>query len=177
MDVWEAVTSGVAAVIGAGATPGGTDQTMRRTAENTRAESRTSERSTLEALLLEIEVVEQVAGVASATELPTRMLTAALPGIHHMPGTEKAALVAYSSAVARYNGRVRRLVAHGAAKRAAGRAPGDERPDEAQHVRPVQETAEAARTAVERQLASSRLHAPEQRRRKRWLRSARGGTG
>src|SRR5215213_6006104 len=84
MDWAEGVTSLAGAVIGASAAIAASWWSIRRTAEDSRAEARVAERSSLEALLLEIDVVQQIAGLGSATPLPTQMLNAALPGIHHM---------------------------------------------------------------------------------------------
>lgn len=157
MDLAEAAVSLTAAVIGAAAAIGATFFTIRRAARDVRAEARSAERSALEALRIEIEVVEQIAGAASATALPTRMLDAALAAVHHMDTTEKVSLVEYSASVQRYNGRVQRLVAYGAAKRAAGQAPGAEKPGEEQHAKPVSESASAARGAIQRHLGTPRL--------------------
>jgi hypothetical protein len=156
MDLAEAAVSLAAAVIGAGAAIGATFFTVRRAAEDARAEARFAERSALEALLIEMDVVERIAVAHSATILPTRMLDAGLPAVHHMGTAGKSALIQYAEAVGRYNGRVQRLVAYGAAKRARGEDPGSEKLGET-HVTLVTESVGAARLAIRRHLDAPRL--------------------
>jgi hypothetical protein len=159
MDWVEAATTLGGAIIGALAAIGAAGWSLRRATDDSRAESRSAERSSLEALALEIGVVEEIAREHSVTPLPTQMLITAFSGIHHMGGTAKEYLVEYSAAVQRYNGRVQRLVAYGAAKRAAGQSPGAEKIDD-KHVQLALSSAKKSLAAVEKQLGSSRLRSP-----------------
>lgn len=174
-DLLGAILSLVGAVIGAVAAIAAAGWSMHRAVRASRAESRGAERSSLEALLLEIDVVEEIARAASATPLPTQMLTLALPGVHHMAPEAKKAVIDYAAAVHRYDGRVQRIVAFGAAKRAGGKAPGVEKVG-ATHTGPVLTKVEAFRSAIRTQLDSPRLKISDGRPgRWRWARRVVGG--
>ncbi len=156
----EPLTSLLSAVIGGSAAIGATWYSMRRVAKESSAESRATERSSLEALSLEIDVVKKIARAGSAMPLPTQMLTNALPGVHHMDMSAKGRIVSYSASIQRYNGRVQRLVAFRAAKRAGGREPGVTRVG-SEHADSVCEAAGEARSAIQEQLDSLRLRGPK----------------
>ncbi|MEU6676702.1 hypothetical protein [Streptomyces sp. NPDC046925] len=116
-------------------------------------EQRRAENAALNAAVSEMDVVEEIAKEAAATDLPTQMLTTVLPTIHHMHSDQQMAVVVYSQKVLRYNGRVRRLIAYGAAKRTF-KNPGVEKPRE--HADEVLRVVTNARKALTDHMESAR---------------------
>ncbi|WP_055697023.1 hypothetical protein [Streptomyces silaceus] len=158
MEVTEAVTTFGASVLGAvvGALIAfyGARSASRRLAEANDREQRRAEKAALRAAVLELDVADRIAKAESTTDLPMQMLTTVLPVVHHMRPEQQQVMVAYSQSVLRYNGRVRRIVAYGAAKRTRGMRPGAEKPVE--HAAVVRDAAPAAREALREHMASPR---------------------
>ncbi|WP_327722268.1 hypothetical protein OG381_47980 [Streptomyces sp. NBC_00490] len=159
MDTVEILTSLGSAAIGAAAAVGGGYWSFRRVARESRQEQLGAEVAALRAVDMELAVALEIAEERSPTALPTQMLVAALPSIHHMTDAQRAKLIEYSQSALRYNGRVERLVAYGAGKRAFGRTPGAEKP-ESQAVR-VLAAGPPASQAISDHLSSSRFRAQE----------------
>ncbi|MFE7077445.1 hypothetical protein ACFU96_45960 [Streptomyces sp. NPDC057620] len=102
-----------------------------------------AEAAALKALGMELEVAVKMAKEKTATPLPTYMLWAVMPSIHHMATGQRNAFIEYSEKVLRYNGLVHRLVLFSAAKRVREDGVGVEKPGE-EHSDPVITTGEKA---------------------------------
>lgn len=152
VEIW---TSFASAAIGAVAALYGARWSFRQVAREARQDRLAAEVAALRAADIELAVAQQIATERSPTPLPTSMLDAALPSIHHMTDLGRASLIEYSQNVLRYNGRVARLVAYGEGKRAAGQSPGAEKP-ESQAVR-VLASGPPASQAIAAHLQSSRF--------------------
>ncbi|MFD3924903.1 hypothetical protein [Streptomyces sp. NPDC058614] len=147
-------SSALGALVGAAIALYSTHDASRRLAQANDQEQRRAEKAALRAASLELDVAVEIANEESATDLPIQMLTTVLPIIHHMTQEQQSAMIAYSQRVLRHNGRVRRLVLYGAAKRIRGENPGAEKPDE--HAARVRSAAPAAKQALVEHMASSR---------------------
>ena len=109
-------------------------------------EAKHRELVTLEGLITEIQVAIGIAGRASPTPLPTAYLHDSMPLRAHLDEPSASALLGYAQATLRYNGRVARIVAYGMGKRAAGKAPGSERPED--HAKEVESAGRLAATRL-----------------------------
>ncbi|MEV0528712.1 hypothetical protein AB0I66_35365 [Streptomyces sp. NPDC050439] len=88
-----------------------------------------AEAATFRAIDMDVGVTVEMAHQQTATHLPAPMLSGSLSTIHHMEPAQRREFIDYSVAVMRYNGRVTRIIAYDAGKRAAGKEQGVERPD------------------------------------------------
>ncbi|MFE2216572.1 hypothetical protein ACFW93_32115 [Streptomyces canus] len=137
---WSAIGS---ALIGAVAALGGGVLSYYLVARGDRKDEVAAEVAALRALGMEIEVAVEMAKEQTATPLPTYMLWAVMPSIHHMASDQRNAFIDYSEKVLRYNGRVHRIVLFSAAKRVNQDDVGVEKPGE-KHSKPVITTGEKA---------------------------------
>jgi hypothetical protein len=155
MDPVEAITTIAAAVIGAVAALGGAAWTFRHAAEESRRERLSSEMMSMRALRMEINVAAEIAEEMSPSRLPTQMLQAAMAGIHHMENAQQESIIRYSQSALRYNGRVERIIAYGSGKRAFGKSPGSEKPEN--QAGRVLESIPPALQAIDSHLRSNRF--------------------
>jgi hypothetical protein len=136
---WAAV---VGAVVGGLLALAAAEWSFRRALALTESQTARHEAEVLDGLLHEIEVVLKMAEQETSSPLPIDFLRQATPLRQYMSATQRDAFSDYAQAVLRYNGRVERLVAYGAGKRAAGMAPGAEKPKS--HAKEVHVVASAA---------------------------------
>jgi hypothetical protein len=125
--IWAAL---IGAVVGGLIAFGAAEWSFRRARGIAAAEANRKDLAILEGLITEIEVAIEIAARASTTPLPTAYLNDSMPLRTSMAPAQASALQGYAYAALRYNGRVARIVAYGMGKRAAGKAPGSERPEE-----------------------------------------------
>ena len=111
------------------------ERSFRRARAIQEADAVRQEIAVLEGLSFEMEVCTNMACRASPTPLPSTFLQQAIPLCRYMDQGQLADFHRYWQAVLRYNGRVARLIAYGAAKRARGLRPGPEKPES--HAREV----------------------------------------
>jgi hypothetical protein len=104
------------------------ERSFRRARDIAEADVARQELAVLEGLTYEIEVCLTMAVRISPTPLPVAYLHEAIPLCRHMNQAQLDDFQNYWQAVLRYNGRVDRLIAYGAAKRARGESPGSEKP-------------------------------------------------
>lgn len=140
--IWAAL---LGAVIGGLLAFGAAEWSFRRARGIAAAEADHKERAIFQGLIAEIHLAMEIAARASPTPLPTAYLNASMPLRVKMDEGEAVAVQSYAQAALRYNGRVARIVAYGMGKRASGKAPGSERPEN--HAEEVQR---AGRLATEK---------------------------